>query len=149
MLSWPSAAPLASVQSVMSLACLIEETSAWVNSLLDALTVAERPSPRGAAENRGGPMGIGGSIFLLAVGAILAFAVNANFSGIDINVIGWILMAAGLVGLIITLWFWNSRRRTVVTRRSQQPVVGGTPYAAERAEYRETREDVPPPPPGY
>ena len=91
-------------------------------------------------------MGIGGSIFLLAVGAILAFAVNAHISGIDVNVIGWILMAAGLIGLVITLWFWNSRRRTVVTRQTQQPVVGGNAY---QAEYRETREDVPPPPPGY
>ena len=91
-------------------------------------------------------MGIGGSIFLLAVGAILAFAVNANISGIDINVIGWILMACGLVGLVITLWYWNSRRRTVVTRQTAQPARPG--YAAE---YRETRqEDVPPPPPpGY
>ncbi|MGX6604499.1 DUF6458 family protein [Micromonosporaceae bacterium Da 78-11] len=90
-------------------------------------------------------MGIGGSIFLLAVGAILAFAVNADISGIDINVIGWILMAAGLIGLITTLWFWNSRRRTVVTRQTQAPVAGG--YSSE---YRETRgDDVPPPPPGY
>jgi len=89
-------------------------------------------------------MGIGGSIFLLALGAILAFAVHANISGIDINIIGWILMAAGLIGLIITLWYWNSRRRTVVTRQTQQPIGGGY-----RGEYRETREDVPPPPPGY
>jgi hypothetical protein len=94
-------------------------------------------------------MGIGGSIFLLAVGAILAFAVNANVSGIDINVIGWILMAAGLVGLIITLWYWNGRRRTVVTRQSQTPVAG--PTAGYAAEYRETRREdgPPPPPPGY
>jgi hypothetical protein len=95
-------------------------------------------------------MGIGGSIFLLAVGAILAFAVNANFSGIDINVIGWILMAAGLIGLVITLWFWNSRRRTVVTRQTQAG--GGYPSNGQYSnEYRETRrEDVPPPPPpGY
>ena len=97
-------------------------------------------------------MGIGGSIFLLAVGAILAFAVNAHISGIDINIIGWILMAAGLIGLIITLWYWNSRRRTVVTRQSRQPVAGGAAYpdGQYRSEYRETREDVPPPPPpGY
>jgi hypothetical protein len=91
-------------------------------------------------------MGIGGSIFLLAVGAILAFAVNAHVSGIDINIIGWILMAAGLVGLIITLWYWNSRRRTVVTRSTAAPpVAGGPTYAAE---YRETRRDDVPPP-GY
>jgi len=94
-------------------------------------------------------MGIGASIFLLAVGAILAFAVNAHISGLDINIIGWILMACGLVGLVITLWYWNSRRRTVVTRQSQVPSAG-TAYPAERAEYRETRQDVPPPPPpGY
>ncbi len=88
-------------------------------------------------------MGIGASIFLLALGAILAFAVEADISGLDINVIGWILMIAGLAGLVITLWFWNSRRRTVVTRstlpqftiagsilrrqdESQKPFLGGT-----------------------
>ncbi|GAB2579819.1 hypothetical protein Aab01nite_55890 [Paractinoplanes abujensis] len=96
-------------------------------------------------------MGIGGSIFLLALGAILAFAVNADISGIDINIIGWILMAAGLVGLVITLWFWNSRRRTVVTRQtSAEPAAGAPVYPNQqvRSEYRETRrEDVPPPPP--
>ena len=97
-------------------------------------------------------MGIGGSIFLLALGAILAFAVNADISGIDINIIGWILMAAGLVGLVVTLWYWNTRRRTVVTRQTATPVAGD-PYANQqvRSEYRETRrEDAPPPPPpGY
>ena len=94
-------------------------------------------------------MGIGGSIFLLAVGAILAFAVEADISGLDINVIGWILMAAGLAGLIITLWYWNSRRRTVVTRQTQEPAVGGYPSPGQVSrEYRETRrDDVPPPPP--
>jgi uncharacterized protein DUF6458 len=85
-------------------------------------------------------MGIGGSIFLLALGAILAFAVNASISGIDINVVGWVLMAAGLVGLIITIWYWNSRRRPAVVQ-PQQPVV--------QSEYREVRRDDPPPPPGY
>jgi hypothetical protein len=98
-------------------------------------------------------MGIGGSIFLLAVGAILAFAVNADISGLDINVIGWILMAAGLIGLIITLWYWNSRRRTVVTRQTAAPVADPNVYPNQqvRSEYRETRRDdaPPPPPPGY
>src|SRR3954452_13269280 len=71
----------------------------------------------------GGPMGIGGSIFLLAVGAILAFAVDAQVSGIDINVVGWVLMIAGLVGLAITIWYMNSRRRTVVTEQRVVPGV--------------------------
>jgi uncharacterized membrane protein len=96
-------------------------------------------------------MGIGGSIFLLALGAILAFAVNAHISGLDINVVGYVLMLAGLVGLIITLWFWNSRRagRTTTVSSQQRPVTraDGT-YVNE---YRETRRDdvPPPPPPGY
>ncbi|MGK5679995.1 DUF6458 family protein [Actinoplanes sp. URMC 104] len=98
-------------------------------------------------------MGIGGSIFLLALGAILAFAVNADISGIDINIIGWILMAAGLIGLVITLWYWNSRRRTVVTRQSAAGPAGTAPYPNQqvRSEYQEVRrEDAPPPPPpGY
>jgi hypothetical protein len=92
-------------------------------------------------------MGIGGSIFLLALGAILAFAVNAHISGIDINIVGWVLMAAGLVGLIITVWYWNSRRRTTVVSQSRPAVRGDGRYVSE---YRETREDPPPPPPpGY
>jgi hypothetical protein len=93
-------------------------------------------------------MGIGGSIFLLALGAILAFAVNAHISGIDINIIGWVLMAAGLVGLIITIWYWSSRRRTMVSS-TQRPVMRGDGTYVN--EYRETRRDDPPPPPpaGY
>jgi hypothetical protein len=91
-------------------------------------------------------MGIGGSIFLLALGAILAFAVNADISGLDINVVGYVLMLAGLVGLIITLWFWNSRRRTTVV--DQRPVVRDDGQVVQ--EYRETtRRQAPPPPPGY
>ncbi|MEV6489844.1 DUF6458 family protein [Actinoplanes sp. NPDC051633] len=88
-------------------------------------------------------MGIGGSIFLLALGAILAFAVNADISGLDINVVGYVLMLAGLVGLIVTVWFWNSRRRTVVEQR--QPVVRSDGHMVE--EVRTVRRDDPPPPP--
>lgn len=59
-------------------------------------------------------MGIGGSIFLIVVGAILAFAVNISLGWLDLNVVGWVMMLAGAVGMILTLWFWQSRRRTVV-----------------------------------
>jgi hypothetical protein len=93
-------------------------------------------------------MGIGGSIFLLALGAILAFAVNAHVSGIDINVVGYVLMLAGLVGLIITIWYWNSRRRGSTVVSQSRPVVRGDGTYVN--EYRETRrDDPPPPPPGY
>ena len=63
-------------------------------------------------------MGIGASVFLLAVGAILAFAVDYTVSGVDINVVGAILMVAGAIGLLMTsLVFGRDRgaRDTVVT----------------------------------
>ena len=48
-------------------------------------------------------MGIGVSVFLFAVGAILTFAVNATVSGLDLSTVGVILMIAGALGLIMTL----------------------------------------------
>jgi protein-S-isoprenylcysteine O-methyltransferase Ste14 len=59
-------------------------------------------------------MGIGGSIFLLAIGAIIAFGVHVQVGWLDLRVVGWVLMLAGSVGLILTLWFWSTRRRRVV-----------------------------------
>ncbi len=77
-------------------------------------------------------MGIGTSIFLIAVGAILTFALDANIGGVSLDVVGWILMAAGVLGLIMTTLVWG-RRREVVT-------------PAEPVEYRvEERRDVAPP----
>jgi hypothetical protein len=58
-------------------------------------------------------MGIGASITLLAIGAILAFAVTATIEGLDINVIGIILMACGALGLVLSL-IVHGRRDTVV-----------------------------------
>ena len=60
-------------------------------------------------------MTIGASIFLIALGAILKYAVNATVSGIEIQTIGLILMIAGAVGLIIGLFLLTQthRRRPV------------------------------------
>ena len=58
-------------------------------------------------------MGIGASVFLLAVGAILAFAVDYNLNGLDINVVGFILMAAGVIGLFMTTLIFGRRDRAV------------------------------------
>jgi hypothetical protein len=69
-------------------------------------------------------MGIGFSIFLLAVGAILAFAVNATLAGIDISIVGWILMGAGVIGLILTMVVLTPRRRRTVTETTTTPVAG-------------------------
>ncbi len=56
-------------------------------------------------------MGIGGGIFLIAFGAILAFAVHAKISWLDLGVVGWVLMLAGAAVMLLTIYFWNERRR--------------------------------------
>ena len=56
-------------------------------------------------------MGIGVSVFLLALGAILAFAVEYEVSGLDINVIGVILMVSGAIGLLLTMLVFGRRDR--------------------------------------
>jgi Domain of unknown function (DUF6458) len=58
-------------------------------------------------------MGIGVSLFLFAVGAILTFATNVTVSGLDLDVVGIILMLVGAVGFVLTLVLWTSRRRVV------------------------------------
>jgi uncharacterized protein DUF6458 len=60
---------------------------------------------RGFEEVNG--VGIGASIFLLAVGAVLAWAVNVTTSGVDINMIGVILMIVGAIGLLVSLFVWG------------------------------------------
>jgi hypothetical protein len=68
-------------------------------------------------------MGIGVSIFLLAVGAILTFALNASVSGINHDTVGIILMIVGVIGLVMSAMFWstwggfNRTERTVVRDR--------------------------------
>ena len=58
-------------------------------------------------------MGIGTSIFLIAIGAILYWAVDASISGLEIQTVGLILMIVGLIGLVISIWIMSqaSRRR--------------------------------------
>ena len=56
-------------------------------------------------------MGIGTSLLLIAVGAILYFAVDADISGLEITTIGLILMIVGVIGLVISLFMVSSARR--------------------------------------
>jgi hypothetical protein len=60
-------------------------------------------------------MGIGAGIFLVAVGAILAFAVNYTASGFNIHTIGIILMIAGVAGIILDVALFAPRRRRRTT----------------------------------
>jgi len=80
-------------------------------------------------------MGIGTSIILIAVGAILKFAVTTSVSGISVHTVGVILMVAGALGLVLSLLYTsmltNRRRGAVVA----DPVAD--PYARERVVERE------------
>jgi membrane protein implicated in regulation of membrane protease activity len=75
-------------------------------------------------------MGIGVGVFLMVLGAILAFAVETDVPGINVNALGIILLLIGLVALLYSWLFWSSLtpwgRRRVATRRRmvglQQPV---------------------------
>ena len=57
-------------------------------------------------------MGIGTSLFLIAAGAILKYAVTDSISGVDLTTVGLILMIVGIVGLIISLVLLLAPRRS-------------------------------------
>jgi hypothetical protein len=79
---------------------------------------------------------LGASLFLLAVGAILTFAVEREISGIDISTVGVILMVVGVIGLLFSI-VWMSRSRTSGSRtvvREEEPRDGRV--------VREERRDV-------
>jgi hypothetical protein len=68
-------------------------------------------------------MGLGVGLILIAVGAILTWAVNVHTSGFNVNTVGVILLIVGAVGVLLSMIFWStwagpgyfsSRRRTIV-----------------------------------
>jgi hypothetical protein len=71
-------------------------------------------------------MGIGTSLVLIAIGAILKFAVTDAISGVELSTIGVILMVVGIVGLLISLLLMTRRRDavggTVVRERYHEPL---------------------------
>lgn len=75
-------------------------------------------------------MGIGIGLLLAAAGAILAFAVNKQVSGVNVHAVGWILLIVGIVGVVLSMIFWSSwagpgywssRRRTTVVEDAPPP----------------------------
>jgi len=75
-------------------------------------------------------MGLGVGIMLAAVGAVLAFAVNATVSGVNIHAVGWILLIVGILGTVLSMVFWSSwagpgywssRRRTTYLEEGPPP----------------------------
>ncbi|MEV4557858.1 DUF6458 family protein [Kitasatospora sp. NPDC049285] len=72
-------------------------------------------------------MGIGGCVLLAALGAVLAFGVDWHMSGVNVHVVGWILMFAGLLGLLTYT--------TVLRRRRLGGRVGADEVVEERRYY--------------
>ena len=76
-------------------------------------------------------MGIGVSLVLAAIGAILIWAVTAEVGGVNINAVGWILLIVGIVGALLSMIFWSSwggfggarRERTVVREEPADRVI--------------------------
>jgi hypothetical protein len=101
-------------------------------------------------------MGVPVSIFLVAVGAILAFAVNRHPNGVNVHAVGWILMAVGFVGLLLSLAWWE--RLGFGARQSAYPPTAypeddttvyrrrWTPYPRRRTVVDEVDEAPPGPP---
>lgn len=72
-------------------------------------------------------MGVGVSIVLVALGAILIWGVTAEVGGIDVNAIGWILLIVGIVGTLLSMIFWSSWGGFGGTRRERETVVRDEP----------------------
>ncbi|WP_019872861.1 DUF6458 family protein [Sporichthya polymorpha] len=73
-------------------------------------------------------MNLGAGIAVIAFGAVLAFAVNSSGGAIDVSVVGWIVMLAGLAYLLVEMNYFGPRRRgvarpTVLRRRAPRTVV--------------------------
>ena len=91
-------------------------------------------------------MTIGVSLILIAVGAVLAFAVTEDVEGIEISTVGWILMIVGALGLLLTLLFWGDR----APWRRRATYVADDRDVVERPRRRTTvveDDDAAPPPP--
>ncbi|MBF4160515.1 DUF6458 family protein [Nocardioides acrostichi] len=68
-------------------------------------------------------MGYGAGAFLIAVGLILALAVNEAVSGVDLQMIGWILTIVGVIVLALTAFTLNKSRGTVQTTQHSDGTV--------------------------
>jgi uncharacterized protein DUF6458 len=93
-------------------------------------------------------VGLPVSLILIAVGAILAFAVNQDPDpAVDIDVVGWILLLVGLLGLLLSLLLWERLGPGYWGWHRGYPADG--PYPGGRGRRRTVvEEDEPPAPPG-
>jgi hypothetical protein len=81
-------------------------------------------------------MGISASLLLTAAGAILLWGVNATVSGLNLDTIGAILMVIGIVGFVISLFFWSSWGGFGTARAGRETTVVHDRDVAEPADPR-------------
>ncbi|GAB3828214.1 DUF6458 family protein [Kribbella italica] len=81
-------------------------------------------------------MSIGVGIFLMVVGAILAFAVRDSWDAVDLTVVGYIFLLAGALGIVLSFYITNRRRR--VPNESLDPAVEEEYRVVE--EHRDVKE---------
>ena len=74
-------------------------------------------------------MGFGVGLILIAVGAILAWAVNVDTSGFNVNTIGYILLVVGIIGGVLSMIFWSSWAGPGYFTRSRRTYVDEGPPA--------------------
>lgn len=77
-------------------------------------------------------MGIGVGLLLIAIGAILAYAVEVQVQGVDLTTVGVILMIVGGVGVVLSLVFWSTFRPGNRQRRVYRTDEPGAPLVEER-----------------
>lgn len=88
-------------------------------------------------------MAIGSGIFMIAVGAILAFALNESVDAIDLGLVGWILMGAGVLAILISLVVngQNRKRTTVTEQRTEAAPQQQAPAPQQPGTVTERREE--------
>jgi hypothetical protein len=77
-------------------------------------------------------MRIGSALFLIALGAILKWAVTGHVRGIDLHAVGVILMVIGIIGLVLELFLWTNRRRTTIVDHPPQTLYVDHPDPVDR-----------------
>ncbi|MBG6106879.1 DUF6458 family protein [Frigoribacterium sp. CG_9.8] len=82
-------------------------------------------------------MGIGTGIFLFVIGAVIAFAVSFTVPGVNLILIGYLLMGAGVVVFLISIIMATRKRSTISTTRTAVDATGN-----EKSTSQETRGDV-------
>jgi hypothetical protein len=90
-------------------------------------------------------MGFVVSLLIIAIGAILTWGVNDTSTSVNLDVIGVILMCVGLVGFILTLFFWESWWGPGYFRRTRY--ASGAGYPSQRRGYVVEEEEAPAGPP--